>query len=179
MQLYWEIVVQMEKKTIYTTKQNRTNKKINKSKKKKKKKKKKKQKKSKRTRNKISLGGDISLTYLRNMYKWELGSSKEETYYYNNFYETHSNLHFNRKWERYNRHTLRLYSFKHNLNQCCVLVILMQEIFPKENGNKVLFPSFLNMVLIYFVCVCVCGGGGGRGGGNRTELSPRNNTPEA
>ena len=36
----------------------------------------------------MSFGGDISLTYLRNIYEWELGSLGE-TYFYNNFYETH------------------------------------------------------------------------------------------
>ena len=67
------------------------------------------------------------------VYEWE-------TYFYNNFYETHSILHFNRKWER---------EFKSDIpdsridcihltiisHQCFVLVILVQEIFPKEIGN--------------------------------------------
>ena len=54
----------------------------------------------------MPFGGDISLTYLRNIYEWELGSSGGGgggevgvggTYFYNNFFEMHSVLHFNRK----------------------------------------------------------------------------------
>ena len=51
-------------------------------------------------RPKMPYGGDTSLTYVCNIYEWELGSMTEGTYFYNNFYETHSILHFNWKWER-------------------------------------------------------------------------------
>ena len=84
-------------------------------------------------------GGDISLTNLRNIYEMELRSTGK-TDLYNNFYKTDSILHFDWKWER---------EFKSDIpdthidcihltiifNQCFVLVILMQEIFPKEKGN--------------------------------------------
>ena len=50
-------------------------------------------------RPKMSFGGDISLTYLRNIkYEWELGSGGGgRGYFYINFYQMHSVLHFNRK----------------------------------------------------------------------------------
>ena len=52
---------------------------------------------------KMPFGGHISLTYLRNIYEWELGSGMggggggggaERIYFYSNFFQTHSILHF-------------------------------------------------------------------------------------
>ena len=75
--------------------------------------------------------------------KWGLGGGGggggggEKAYFYNNFYETPPILHLNRKWGREFKsgipdlHT----DFIHLTIQCCVLVILMQEIFPKGKGN--------------------------------------------
>ena len=54
---------------------------------------------------------NISLTYLRNIYEWEIGSRGKHIF---------------------------LTTFMKRIqifNQCCVLVILMQEIYPDEKGN--------------------------------------------
>ena len=60
--------------------------------------------------------------------------------FYNNFYETHFILHFNRKWEREFKSDIpdmRTYCIHVIIisHQCYVLVILLQERFPKEKGN--------------------------------------------
>ena len=62
-----------------------------------------------------------------------------ETYFSNNFYETHLLLHFKPEMRkriqvRYNRHAHWLYLFIIISHQCCVLVILVQEILSKEKG---------------------------------------------
>ena len=50
----------------------------------------------------MPFSGDISLPYLHNIYEWELESGvgvggEGKTYFYSNFYETHSIWHFKQK----------------------------------------------------------------------------------
>ena len=63
---------------------------------------------------------------------------KGETYFFKNFYETHSILHFNWKWEGEFKSDIPNTDCIHWTiisHQCCVFVILIHEIFPKEKRN--------------------------------------------
>ena len=87
----------------------------------------------------------MSENYLHQRISWVGGGvwgGSMATYFYDNFYEIHLILHSKRKWKRQFMSEIpdRRANYIHLTvisNQCCVLVILMQEIFPKEKGNLI------------------------------------------
>ena len=94
------------------------------------------------SRPKIPFGGDISLTYVRNIYKSELGSRGGGGVGGGHIFITSLMKHIqfciltrNEKENSsqiYQICALTVFIISH---QCCVLVIVMQEIFPKGKGS--------------------------------------------
>ena len=98
---------------------------------------------------------DFEITRVDCIYEWEL-RSRGETYIHDTFYETHSILHFNWKWESELKSDIQDTSTDCTHltttipHQCCVLVILMHEIFLKENvtkWNSKYFEHIINLVV--------------------------------
>ena len=86
----------------------------------------------------MPFGGDISLTYLCNIYEWELGSRGKHIFK-TTFMKC---IQFCILTENEKENSNQIYQTRTQTihliiisSKCCVLIILMEEIFPKENDN--------------------------------------------